>query len=450
MNYEEPVRQAQGPQDLQRRQIADFRHSVVAELCNCYLSAPEKQKLIREKAARLYTIPGSKKCRISTETIRNWMTHYMQQGVEGLYPKLREDRGRPRSFSDEEAAAIQKMLEEKPELTASVVIELLQKKGVVTSRISSSSLSRFIRNNHLSRKDRLQQHSESDRRRFSFDTPLACVQSDAMHGFPIPDGKGRKRKAILLAFLDDYSRRVLYGRFHFSEKAIHFEDGIRHIVKAHGKIGKLYTDNGATFVSHETKRILDTLGIYLVHSKPYRPQGRGKVERFFRTVRQSFLRPLDQSSILNLEQLNHLFTTWLETEYHRKPHSSIGVTPLEAWLSKTDSIKHFDNVIDIDRNFLHQVNRKVYNDAVVSVDGVPFEVPPILIGKKATVIFDPHPPIKKIEILWNGVNYGEARPLDEFANTRVKRGQSTKEIELVSETLKKESLYDSKLPGGLL
>jgi len=436
--------------DLLRRQIADFRHSVVAELCNCYLSFAEKQRLIRDKAERLYTIPGSKKSRISVDTIRNWISRYTRQGLDGLYPKLREDRGRPRSFTDAEAAAIQKMLEDKPELTASTIIEMLRKKGVITSRISSSSLSRFIRAHALTGKDRKREHSDSDRRRYSFDSPLACVQSDAMHGFPVPDGKGKKRKAILIAFLDDYSRRILYGRFHFSEKAIHFEDGIRHIVKAHGKIGKLYTDNGSTFVSHETKRIVDTLGIYLIHSRPYKPQGRGKVERFFRTVRQSFLRPLEQDSIQNLEHLNHLFTTWLETEYHRQPHSSLGVTPLDAWLSKTDSIKHYDNVIDIDRNFLHQLSRKVYTDAVVSVDGSLFEVPSILIGKTISVLFDPHPPIRKIEIYWNGTHYGEARPLDLYANTRVKRGQSTKEIELTPDTSQDQEQTELPFSGGLL
>ena len=119
-----------------------------------------------------------------------------------------------------------------------------------------------------------------------------------MHGFSVPDKKGKLRKVILMAFIDDATRRILYAKFHFTEKSLIFEEGIKHILKAHGKIGRLYVDNGSSFVSTQTKKILETLVIYITHSKPYQPQGRGKIERFFRTVRQSFLRLQDPQTIL--------------------------------------------------------------------------------------------------------------------------------------------------------
>ena len=401
-----------------RQRIADFRYSVVAELCNPYLEAKKKREMIQDKAAMTYTIPGSKKHSISPETIRSWATKYRLHGKKGLLPKQREDRGRPRSISDEETALIIKRLERQPQLTATAVLRQLQQENLVREKISSSALSRLISANDLKRKKRL---TDQDQRRFAFESPLACVQADAMHGFSVPDGKGRRRKAILMAFIDDATRRILYARFEFSEKSLIFEDGIRHILKAHGKIGRLYADNGSSFVSNQTKRIIETLGIYITHSKPYRPQGRGKVERFFRTVRQSFLRLQQPESIESLEQLNHLFHTWLETEYHRKTHSSLGITPLEAWLSKSNQIKHVDPLIDIDRAFFHQTTRKVYKDSVVSVNGIAFEVPPLLIGKRVNICYDAHPPLLKISITYNSNDYGEAHPVDIYANTKVKR-----------------------------
>ncbi len=244
-----------------------------------------------------------------------------------------------------------------------------------------------------------------------------------MHGFHIPNGKGRKQKAILLAFIDDATRRILYARFAFSEKSILFEEGIAHILKAHGKIGRLYVDNGSTFVSGQTKRILETLGIYLIHSKPYRPQGRGKIERFFRTVRQSFLNLLYEQEIKSLEHLNMLFSTWLETEYHREIHSSLGVTPLDAWLSKCNTVKRIDPMIDIDSIFLHLITRKVYKDSIVSVNGTAFEVPPVLIGRKVSISFNPNPPVTRILVRCDGRDYGEAKPVDLYANTKVKRNK---------------------------
>ncbi|MEA1910689.1 MAG: DDE-type integrase/transposase/recombinase [Spirochaetota bacterium] len=429
-----------------RTQIADFRLSVVAELCNAYSSNEEKKLLLKEKAARQYVIPGSTKTRITSETIRSWATKYSLHGKEGLLPKQREDRGRPRSFIDKEAQAIIKKLEEKPELTVSSVIKKLKKDGVITSKISSSSLSRFIRANNLTKRERVKITDDKDQRRFAFEGPLECVQADAMHGFSVPDGKGKKRKAILLAFIDDATRRILYARFDFTERSLLFEKGINHILKAHGKIGRLYVDNGSTFVSKQTKRIVETLGIYIIHSKPYRPQGRGKIERFFRTVRQSFLRLIDEDEIQSLEQLNMLFSNWLETEYHREIHSSLGVTPLDAWLSKCERIKRMDPFAEIDEIFLHQTTRKVYKDSIVSVEGIAFEVPSVLIGERVTIIYDPRPPLNRITVKYNRKDYGEAKPVDLYANTRIKRNKNfTGEIESIQLENNQE-----ETTGGLL
>lgn len=428
-----------------RQQIADFRYSVVGELCNPYLTDDERKALIKVKTEMLYVIPGSKKTSITSETIRTWTTKYRRFGKEGLLPKQREDRGRPRSFTDEEASRIIEMLENKPKWTATSVVKKLQMDGLVKTDIKSSALSRFVQGNNLTKKQRVKVLDDKDQRRFAFEGPLQCVQADAMHGFPVPNGKGTKQKAILLAFIDDATRRILYACFAFSEKSILFEKGINHILKAHGKIGRLYVDNGSTFVSGQTKRILETLGIYLIHSKPYRPQGRGKIERFFRTVRQSFLRLLDEQEIKNLEHLNMLFSTWLETEYHREVHSSLGVTPLDAWLSKCDTIKRIDPMMNIDSVFHHMLVRKVYRDSIVSVEATAFEVPSVLIGKKVSVFFDPNPPIRRILVRCDGKDYGEAKPVDLYANTKVKRNNDfNSELEIEFEE------NNSAQAGGLL
>ena len=82
-----------------------------------------------------------------------------------------------------------------------------------------------------------------------------------MHSFSVPDHRGKLRKAILIAFLDDATRRVVYARFCFSENAVEFERGIHHILQAHGRIRQIYTDNGSTFVAEQTKLILASLGM---------------------------------------------------------------------------------------------------------------------------------------------------------------------------------------------
>ena len=229
-----------------------------------------------------------------------------------------------------------------------------------------------------------------------------------------------------MTFLDDATRRILYGRFSFSEKSILFEKGIKHILQSQGMMGRLYTDNGSSFVSNQTRRILDILGITLSHTKPGRPQGKGKQERFFRTVRDQFLRPLDISTVKNLDDLNARFNTWLECEYHRSPHRGLQeyITPLDAWIAKAHHIKPMAQGVDLDRIFLHLLSRKVYKDSTFTLEGTLFEVPSILSGKRINILFDPLPSLKRVLVSYGGKEYGYARVVDTYANTKVKRGYS--------------------------
>jgi transposase InsO family protein len=428
-----------------RRKIAEFRHSVIGELCNPYLSKEDRTRIITEKAGREYDIPYSTKTSITEATIRTWLRTYEAGGIEGLEPKLRCDRGSSRILSDGETQALAELLERRPELTATAAVKLLLRKGKIVTEISSSSLSRTVQALGLSSRERRNRQQHTDRRRYAFKSPLESVQADAMHGVPVTLPSGMKKKAILLAFLDDATRRIVFGRFDISEKSILFEDGLKHILLSHGRLGKIYTDNGSTFVSKQTKRIMTILGIHMPHSKPYTPQGRGKIERFFRTVRDQFLRPLGDIDI-TLDELNIAFTTWLESEYHRSIHSALETTPLEAWLAGADRIKRLNPSVDVDEVFLHHDTRKIYQDSVLSFQGTAFEVPSILIGKTVDIYYDPHPPITRIAVRYGGKNYGEVRPVDLYANTQVKRTSNLRrELDVTSEPAEQRPVFPSDI-----
>jgi len=181
-------------------------------------------------------------------------------------------------------------------------------------------------------------------------------------------------------------------------------------------------DNGSAFVSGETLRILSILGIPLIHSRVGVASSRGKVERHFRTVRDQFLRPLDKASVRSLADLNARFHTWLESEYHRSPHRGLGgQSPLEAWLEKAHHIIHLDPTVDLEEVFRHQIRRRVYGDCTFTLDGVLYEVPAALKGKIVKVRFSPWQSPHKLELVYENRSYGEARVVDTYANTRVKR-----------------------------
>jgi transposase InsO family protein len=422
--------------EQRHRLIMEFRYGIVAELANPYLGHGRLNELIREKAKREYEIPFSSKTRITEGCIKNWLSRYRKYGKPGLAPKTREDVGRSRVLPEQEVTVLTEYLLDHPKVTATAAYKKLFREAKITTEISASTLSRIIRAHGLCRDERMKKQAEEKTLKFEFFYPLECVQADCLHGPSVPDGKGKKRKAILLALIDDATRRVVYARFSFTEQSLVFEQGIKHVLKTHGKIGRLYVDNGSTFISSQTARILDILEILLIHSKPGRPQGRGKAERFFRTVHDGFLRPLDVETITSIDDLNIRFKTWLESEYHRSPHRGLkGKTPLDVWLSKTKHLVAVSPTIDLDEVFFHLVRRKVFKDSTITLHGTLFEVPSILVGKKVTLRYNPLGAIRRLLVSCDGKDYGEAKPVDAYANTKVNRNDNRSgSLEILDQT----------------
>lgn len=405
-----------------QKTVSDFRFGIIADLVYSHASGKELARLIAEKASRTYAIPFSNKTRITESCIRKWLAAYNAKGHDALLPKTRKDKGTCRAIADGEKELILKLLEQKPQMDASSAVRTLAREGKLSGEISKSSLSRFIRASGFERTSRLHVATKDQVQGFSYEYPLECVQVDDMHSFLVPDHTGKLRKAILIAFLDDATRRVLYAHFSFSENALEFERGILHILQSHGRPRRIYTDNGATFVSDQTRRILDTLGIPLIHSRPGIPKGRGKIERFFRTVRTQFEVTLDPSSIRSIQDYDMRFRSWLESEYHRQPHSGLGGrTPLDAYLAGTDHIFHVDPSIDLAEVFCHEESRVVANDGTVSIGGIHYEVPSILIGSKVKLRMNPHADLPLISVFRDGKDYGKACRVDVYANAHSKR-----------------------------
>jgi putative transposase len=415
----------------QKSTICEFRYSLIAELANPHLPKGSIKRMIKEKAKIEYEIPYSTKKTICEATIKKWLYRYKKFGKEALLPQDRFDKDKTRSISEHDAHLIITYLETNPQVSAKSALKKLKEEGKVSFNITKSSMSRFLISRGLDKKQRLKSNNSNEHHlKFNFQYPLECVQADCMYSLKLKDEKNKLKNAILIAFIDDATRRIVYSEFTFTEKSLVFEKGIKHILKSHGKIGKLYVDNGSTFVSNQTKRILSILDIILVHSRPGRPAGRGKIERFFRTVQDQFIRILDKESVKNINDLNIRFKTWLETEYHRTPHKGIdNITPLDAWLSKTKYLIQMKQDIDIDKIFLHETSRRVYKDNTITLDGVLYEVPPLFSCETIKIYYDPFLENKILEVYKDGKYYGLARPVESYANTKIKRNFNTRKVE---------------------
>jgi transposase InsO family protein len=185
-----------------------------------------------------------------------------------------------------------------------------------------------------------------------------------MHGPRLRCGRSFK-KAILHAIIDDATRYVVAAGFAWQENIELLMSELMLAVRRFGVCQRFYTDNGPCYASRHLKEVCARLGIHLVHTPPYRPQGRGKIERFFLTVREQFL---SDSHAVSLEQLNADLQQYL-AEYHQRPHRSLGASPLQKRLSADNACRPLPDVTDLQPLFAATRICRVYNDGVIQLNG---------------------------------------------------------------------------------
>ena len=262
-------------QEKQREDVALFRFGVISELVCSRLTAGEMAARIREKSRQRWLIPHSNRTRISESTIRRWVALYQNNSKQlvALTPRERSDRGQSRRVDEETILSLAKLRKELPGLPVIKLLEEMEKRKLFSPgmSISLAIAYRIIKQEGLFGKDRA---DKIDRRRYEAQYPNDIWQSDVMHG-PRVEAGNQHRKAYLIGFLDDHSRLLPHAEFYLSERLDSWLDAFRRALLTRGVPRKLYVDNGAAFRSRHLERICASLGIALVHTPPYTPQGRG-------------------------------------------------------------------------------------------------------------------------------------------------------------------------------
>jgi transposase InsO family protein len=431
-------------QDRQDRQAtALFRYGLIADLIHLPAGSRGLYARLREKAAADYSIPGSRRIRVAPETLRHWLKAWRRGGFDALLPKGRADQGRSRALPQAVADALLGLKEEQPQLSISQLIAAVA--GSVPDAVSPapSTVHRLLK--HAGLMDKAANaanaaESGQDRRRFAFAHPGQLWMSDVMHGPSVPlPGTRTRRKTYLIAFLDDATRVVPYCAFAFAENTQAFLPVFKQALLRRGIPQRLYVDNGANYRSRQLALVCARLGVALIHARPHQPQGKGKQERFFRTVRSQLLATLSAADTDSLEALNRRLWAWVEAEYHHHPHRGLdGQTPLDRWAASSTISSTTgeqpprlpDPGLDLDALFLFETHRRVQRDRTVSLNGTLFEVDAALVGQTVTLRHDPSAPAARGIEVWHDARFVErAQPLDAYANCFVRRHRPTQGIE---------------------
>jgi putative transposase len=198
------------------------------------------------------------------------------------------------------------------------------------------------------------------------------------------------------------------ARWGYFEDSVRLAAALRPALAARGVPESIYVDNGSAFVDAALKRAAARLGIKITHSTPGRPQGRGKIERFFGVVREQFLVEIgDGAGTRDLADLNRLFTAWYETVYHARPHGETGQPPMDRWLAGAPFPT--PSAAQLREAFLWAETRLVRKDATIKLFGGAYETDPVLAGRRVECVFDPFD-LTVVEVRWNGKPYGLAKP----------------------------------------
>jgi transposase InsO family protein len=269
-----------------RHEMALFRYGLIADLVRLQPGSKGLYALITQKAAGEYTIPGSSRTRVAEETIRDWLKAYRRGGFESLLPKPRADRGQARSLPPEVVEALLDIKEGNPKLSVQLVIREARQRPEVPEDLPlpNSTVHRLLVRHGLMDKPR-GADTDADRRRFAFARAGELWMSDVMHGPSVLVGERTKRKTYLIAFIDDATRVIPYAAFALAENTAAFLPVLKPAILRRGLPQRLYVDNGAHYRSQHLAVVCAKLGIALIHARPYRPQGKGKIERWFKTVR---------------------------------------------------------------------------------------------------------------------------------------------------------------------
>jgi len=355
-------------------EIALFRYALIREVADPALGHRQRGRAVRALAGVEHPGPDGTPLRVSRNSLDRWIRAWRGGGFEALKPGPRSTNPRTPATMLDLACSLRR---ENPERTGAQIARIIAETQGWSP--DARTLQRHFAKVGLDR-------------RYLTTTAVAFGRFEAAAVNELWVGDGlvgpvvAGRRAVLVAFLDDHSRAFMGYRWSTSEDAVRAAAALRAAIAARGLPRAIYLDNGSGFVSGSLLRACAVLGVRLIHSRPGRPEGRGKIERVFRTVREQFLVEVDPVAVGDLARLNQLFAAWVETVYHHAVHSETGAAPLERLGAVPPPNLPGPELLR--EAFLWSETRTVTKTATVSMHANVYEVDAALAGRKVELVFD--------------------------------------------------------------
>ena len=365
--------------------------------------------------------------RFTWRTIQTWFYRYKNHGITGVTNRPRKDKGHVRKATPEEL--LEALNAAKPHFhhqrtNKRALYRFCIEKGLLQQgRIAQTTFYRFIREYDL-----LTPEDKDNKKRLAFSMKFAnqLWQADTMFGPYVDTGMSpaSRKQAKLIAFIDDASRVLCHGEFFFEENVDTLVQAIRAAFYKRGVPEQLLVDNGSIYCSQEITLICARVGCIFRHTAVRDAAAKGKIERFFRRVRDQFLvQKLDLSS---LEALNRQFTHWVENDYNAMPHDALGMKPIDRFGIDLARVRFLPPSEHSDELFYAEAVRKVKKDNTFSFAGRRYETPVDLRDKEIQLRHDRRREGSTAVVIYHkGQRMGQARLLDAVANGLLRRKEQS-------------------------
>lgn len=369
--------------------IALFRHGVIGSLLGRDFAHGELSAELRALSQQRWRPPGSTVThRYGASTIERWYYAYRARGLAGLTPQLRSDAGRGRMLDAATAGMLLDIRREHPRASSPLILRTLVAQGVLAEgQISAATLNRLYAEHGLRREGRKSlPGAPRERRRWSTSQPGVLWHGDVCHG-PTLDGRIPVR---IHALLDDHSRYVVALDVYTREREVEMLDLLGKALVRVGKPQALYLDNGSTYIGDRLQAVCARMGMGLRHAQPGDPEARGKMERFWRTLREQCLDFIAPSA--SLHDVRVRLHAWLDRHYHGAPHAGLlGRTPAAAWTGGDSAMRALQDG-ELEAAFVERESRRVRKDGTIEINGKTWETDTGLLAGKSVTVRIPLPP----------------------------------------------------------
>ena len=387
----------------ERNEIALKRYNMIAPLLINPEQYPSNREFFRMQGHKLHEEGVTT---IHARTIERWYYQFKKGGFDALKPQTRVDFGKPRKGKD----VIDQIIILKrnyPRLSATGILKMLRESGVTKDQISLSTVNRVI--NSLPK----ERTGIEPMYRYELEHINEVWCGDSSHGPYLYRDKA-KVKLYIIALIDDASRLITAARLFEADNTVNLLSTMKLAVSKYGKPKRFNFDNGSNYKNAQINIVAARLGVGVHYCRPYNPEAKAKIERWFKTLKTQWMASLRYSEFHSVDEYQSSLNEYVNN-YNNTPHSSLnGLTPMERYLKEADLVKKLDET-SLEKDFLFEIERRVSIDNIIVIDNKEYEVLAVYSSKKVRIKYlDPKDGVfiidedKQIEI----------KPLDKKANAK--------------------------------